>query len=137
MYSSEQELVDQFVIRVDQNLSPWKISEFNTEFDYSRGRTDIVLVDISGNVIAIEAKLDKWKYAIQQAYRNRCFANLSYVLLPHDVAMHACAYTRELDMRGVGVCSIEGDAITILYEAPADEPLQPWLNEKAIEYAKG
>ena len=136
MYSCEQELVDQFVSSIDQKLSPWEIADFSTEFDYARGRTDIVLMDKDGIVIAVEAKLEKWKYAIHQAYRNRCFANQSYVLLPSNVAKHVCQYSHELDMRGVGVCSIEGDAITIFYEAPIDEPLQPWLNEAAIEYIK-
>ena len=86
MYSSEQELVDHFISSIDHQLSPWGIAGVNTEFNYARGKTDIVIIDRNGAVIAIEAKLDKWKYAIHQAYRNRCFANQSYVLLPSNIA---------------------------------------------------
>ena len=134
MYTSEQELVDRFVLSIDQNLSPWDVIDINTEFNYARGRTDIVFMNSDGTLIAVEAKLEKWKYAIHQAYRNRCYANQSYVLLPHDVAIQVCTYRHELDLRGVGVCSIEEDTISILYEAPIDIPLQPWLYDEAIKF---
>ena len=90
MYSSEQELVDHFISSIDHQLSPWGIAGVNTEFNYARGKTDIVIIDRNGAVIAIEAKLDKWKYAIHQAYRNLCFANQSYVLLPTESYQIAC-----------------------------------------------
>lgn len=137
MYSNEQELVDRFVLSIDQNLSPWDVIEINTEFNYARGRTDIVFVNSEGILIAVEAKLEKWKYAIHQAYRNRCYANQSYVLLPLDVAIQVCKYSHELDLRGVGVCSIEEDIISILYEAPIDTPLQPWLYDEALKFIAG
>ena len=66
IYSSEQELVDHFMSSMDHHLSPWGIAGVNSEFNYVRGTTDIVIINKNGAAIAIEAKLDKWEYAIQK-----------------------------------------------------------------------
>jgi len=41
----------------------------------------------ANTLIAVEAKLKDWKYALHQAYRNTCFARQSFVLLPKAVAL--------------------------------------------------
>jgi hypothetical protein len=48
---------------------------FACEFDYSRGRTDVVALRDGEHVIAFEAKLKDWRTALHQAYRNTCFAH--------------------------------------------------------------
>jgi hypothetical protein len=134
MYTSEQKLVDEFLEKMIYN-NPWKISKFSTEFNYSRGKTDIVAISFTNEVIAIEAKLSKWRYALHQAYRNRCFADRSYVLLPMQIAIIAIQHEEEFNKRGVGLCSIENDHITILREAITEKPIQPWLQQVALHYA--
>jgi len=137
MYSTEQELVDCFL----ENLlteGPWEASDYNVEFNYTRGKTDIITVSVDNELIAIEAKLCKWRTALHQAYRNRCYANKSYVLLPQRIAEVAFCYEYEFDRRGVGICSILNGHITIVKEAVMNDPIQPWLREVALQYvAKG
>jgi hypothetical protein len=134
MYTTEQELVDTFLNQLLHG-GPWEASKFGTEFNYLRGRTDIIVISLYNEVIAIEAKLSKWRSAMQQAYRNRCFADKSYVLLPLEVAETACLYEHEFEKHGVGICSLQNGHITILKEAIIDEPIQPWLRQAAIQYA--
>src|SRR5437764_481965 len=81
-YRTEAGLVRAFVSRLHADGGPWKVQGTAREFDYQRGRTDVVAVSGTGQVVAFEAKLDRWKDAMHQAYRNTCFSHLSYVLLP-------------------------------------------------------
>ena len=74
-FATEQMLVDRFVGLLEANRTPWGEVSYTREFDYSRGRTDIVAVASPDTLIAIEAKLKDWKYALHQAYRNTCFAH--------------------------------------------------------------
>lgn len=134
MYKTEQELIDTFLNMLSQG-GPWEALKFGTEFNYLRGKTDIIAVSLCNEVIAIEAKLIKWRSALQQAYRNRCFADKSYVLLPLEVAKTACQHEHEFEKRGVGICSLEGGQIMILKEAISDEPIQPCLRQAALQYA--
>lgn len=134
LYSTEQELVDVFLDQLTHGGS-WEASKFGTEFNYMRGKTDIIAISLCNEVIAIEAKLSKWRNALQQAYRNRCFADMSYVLLPLNIAEVACRHEHEFEKRGVGICSIKEGRITILKEASIDAPIQPWLRQAAFQYA--
>ena len=136
MFPDEKTLVLNFVNQLESSFSPWGEVKYATEFDYKRGRTDIVAVSTDGKVIAIEAKLIKWKEALQQAYRNQCFADLSYVLLPESEVKNASKYNIEFNRRGVGLCCITEDGINIVHQAHDSEPLQPWLREKALEYVE-
>jgi len=133
LYSTEQELVECFLEQLVAD-GPWEAVNFNVEFNYMRGKTDIIAVSVSNELIAIEAKLSKWRSALHQAYRNRCFADKSYVLLPLKTAELANSYEHEFDRRGVGICCIQDGQITILKEAVADTPAQPWLKEVALQY---
>lgn len=133
MYYKEQELVEEFLDEL-QNGDPWRTITFGTEFNYNRGKTDIIAVSFLNEVIAIEAKLTKWRGALQQAYRNRCFADKSYVLLPHETAEIANLHEYEFERRGVGICSIVNGQITIIKEAATDRPIQPWLRQAALQY---
>jgi hypothetical protein len=132
MYNDERSLVDHFVLSLQSFPPPWGNVQFATEFFYQRGRTDLVAVSQTGQVIAVEAKLKKWRIALQQAYRNRCFANLSYVLLPTDSAMLAYNHREEFDLRGVGICYLNEGELEVLHDATLAEPLQPWLRDQAM-----
>jgi hypothetical protein len=59
-------------------------------------------------IVAVEAKVIDWKRALQQAARNRLFANLSYVALPQAVAGRPSLYTEARGL-GIGVIAVDAD----------------------------
>lgn len=130
-YSLEHQLVQDFVARLECADSPWGAMNFVREFFYQRGRVDVVAVASNGDVVAFEAKLTRWREALQQAYRNTCFAHQSYVLLPWGVAQVADQYSNEFERRGVGLCTVVDERLVILRLARHLHPLQPWLAEAA------
>ncbi len=79
-YSLEQHLVEDFCAVLQTRNTPWGEVTLTREFGFTRGRADVIAVDTDGNVLAFEAKLEKWRVALQQAYRNTCFANFSVIL---------------------------------------------------------
>lgn len=137
MFANEKLLVRNFTKFIKSGYSPWGKLKLAKEFFYQRGRTDIVALSEEGLIIAFEAKLAKWKKALEQAYRNRCFADLSYVLLPERSALNALKELEEFKRRGVGICYIDEDNIIILHDAYQEKPIQPWLKEKALMYVSG
>lgn len=133
MFEKEKDLVDNFLGSIEKE-SPWGDILVATEFSYSRGRADIVILSNKNTIIAIEAKLTHWKRALEQAYRNSCFAEENYILLPKKTAFVAIRHSQEFKKRGVGICCFNDDEISIVMEATTVNPLQPWLNEKAKSY---
>ena len=133
MFENEEKMVLTFIDHLHVSSTPWGTVKVATEFFYQRGRTDLVVVS-GGNLIAFEAKLNKWRIALQQAYRNKCFADVSYVILPEREARIASRYQGEFERRGVGLCFVNSSGINIVYEADIALPLQPWLHKKALEY---
>jgi hypothetical protein len=132
MYRFESSLVDEF-LSISRRTAAWDQIKTHTEFDYQRGRTDIIGVDQDGIIIAIEAKLEKWRNALHQAYRNTCFAHRSYVLLPEKTGLIAARYLAEFERRRVGLFYLSAGKIVIAYEPPMVEPIQPWLSKVAID----
>ena len=126
-YVSEAALVDAFLAGLRRRSSPWGRVTASTEFDFQRGRTDVVALSSLGELLAFEAKLTKWRDALHQAYRNRCFARRSFVVLPSPVALAATRYDEEFRRRGVGLCFVDDRHITVLIDAVDDEPWQRWL----------
>jgi hypothetical protein len=135
-FRSEENLVDRFVSLLETDQTPWGKVAFSREFDYSRGCTDVVAVGGAGMLIAVEAKLEDWKRALHQAYRNTCFAHRSYVLLPKEVALSAAVFGAEFERRGVGLCYIEGASVVVVYDSPSTSPLEPWLASEAISQVR-
>lgn len=125
-----------FVSSLQAGNGPWEVHSAAREFDYQRGRTDVVAVSHAGQIVSIEAKLDRWKDAMHQAYRNTCFAHLSYVLLPEAVALRAKEFFDEFDRRAVGICTVRGQDVVVIHEPPPVEPLQPWLSARATAAAR-
>ena len=137
-FTSEAKLVEDFVFALDAAETPWGASfATETEFDYARGRADVVGVSSGGEVIAFEAKLVRWRDALHQAYRNTCFAHRSYVLVPECIARRAASRIGEFERRGVGLCSIGAEGLTVVHDAPRREPIQPWLSEAAVAHVVG
>jgi hypothetical protein len=136
-YSTEQMLVDSFVALLESEGTPWGLVRCAREFDYMRGRTDVVAVAGSNTLIAVEAKLTDWKCALHQAYRNTCFAHRSFVLLPKARALIALGFLAEFEKRGVGLCYIDGADFVVLQDSPHTPPLEPWLASEAISHVDG
>jgi hypothetical protein len=130
-FANEKTLVRSFVSRLATDRSPWGKVQVATEFDYRRGRTDIVASTNYDSVIALEAKLGDWRTALHQAFRNRCFAHQSYVLLPKETALRAHRYAGEFDRRQVGICYLDETDIVVLHSAVESDPLEPWLLRRA------
>jgi hypothetical protein len=135
-YVNEAALVDAFLAGLRQQASPWGPVDASTEFDFQRGRTDIVAISSLGELLAFEAKLTKWREALHQAYRNRCFARRSFVVLPSSVALAATRYNEEFRRRGIGLCFMMDGHIRVLIEAVANDPWQQWLALVAEKFVK-
>lgn len=131
LFSNERALVESFISRLGPGHSPWGTVRVATEFYYQRGRTDIVAYTADETLIAVEAKLRDWRYAMHQAFRNRCFAHRSYVLMPKPAALRAHRFAGEFDRRGVGICYLDGGSIVVPHPSVKSEPLEPWLSVRA------
>lgn len=130
-YPSEALLVEEFCSALESDRSPWGKLEIIREFSYGGGRTDVVAVDSEGDVIAFEAKLQKWTCAMHQAYRNTCFAHHSYVVLPEATAQRAQRGLYEFVRRSVGICHVKSETVVISLPAARRRPIQPWLSRAA------
>jgi hypothetical protein len=135
-YVSEAALVDEFVAYLGGVDNPWGALIVAQEFDYQRGRTDVVGVSSDGRIVAFEAKLDRWRDALNQAYRNTCFAHRSYVIVPAETAQRAARYEREFRRRKVGLCYMENGRVEVLFEPPHLDPILPWLCERVNKFAR-
>jgi hypothetical protein len=133
-YALEEDLVSYFARCLRRQQTPWGNGlRLVFEFDYSTGRPDVIALRSNGEVLAFEAKLYRWREALHQAYRNRCFANRSYVVLPGAMASYAAQYEHEFRRRRVGLCSVSAKGgIEVLLETELLTPLQPWLTMRAI-----
>jgi hypothetical protein len=130
-FPDERTLVHSFVEYLRTAQSPWGPLEIAVEFFYQRGRVDVIASTTEGDVVAFEAKLTRWRDALQQAYRNTCFAHRSYVLLPRAAARIAARYEVEFSRRRVGLCYLEGSELVVAFHPSREEPIQPWLAEEA------
>jgi hypothetical protein len=131
-FDTEQMLVNNFVDLLESRSTPFGDVSFACEFDYSRGRTDVVALRDGGHVIAFEAKLRDWRTALHQAYRNTCFAHQSFVLLPKVAALNALNCRAEFEMRRVGLCCLDGAHLVVLHDSPSTPPIEPWLASEVI-----
>lgn len=137
VYSTEKMLVDQFVRVLGSEANPWGPVSVSCEFFYSRGRTDVVALAHGDLLIAFEAKLKDWRCALDQAYRNTCFAHKSYVVVPEATALTAFAYLAEFKRRGVGLCYMDNvGVITVLEEPEVSLPIEPWIATQAASHVR-
>ena len=134
MYKLEMDLMSDFKKMLVDCRTPFgRFVNLGDEFYFVTGRTDLLAIDTGGDLFAFEGKLSRWRTALHQAYRNLSFANYSYVVLPESSANQAVKFSRDFELRGIGLCSVGGDGIKCLITAkPEKDPLQPWLHEKAV-----
>ena len=136
-FPNERSLVHSFVEYLRAARSPWGPLAVTVEFFYQRGRVDVIASTSEGEVVAFEAKLTRWRDALQQAYRNTCFAHRSYVLLPRAAARIAARYEVEFARRRVGLCYFEGSELIVAFSPSRKEPIQPWLAAQAARSISG
>lgn len=135
-YRLESDLVIDFVSSLSNpGLQKWGSLSVATEFNYVRGRTDVIAVNHAEQIIAFEAKLTRWRDALHQAYRNTCFAHFSYIVVPEKVAMYAIQFSDAFCRRSVGICYLSNNHICVPIEATYCTPLQDWLTARAITSA--
>ena len=80
-------------------------------------------------VIAIEAKLTKWRQALSQASAYRRYANQSFVVLPQPVAELARINRAVFAAEGVGLIAVDGAArISVVLES-AQHKNHDWQRE--------
>lgn len=132
MYSLERYLVTDFLSILQSILNPFDIDNYTQEFDYRNGRVDIVATNSNCDIYAFEAKLNKFRIAMNQAYRNTSFAHYSYVVLPEDKLNLALKYKNEFIKRRIGLCSVSDCGLEIVIKAKKNKPLQPWLTKNAL-----
>lgn len=130
-YLAEEDLVQDLITGLHGLFDQAGAFAIGREFYFQRGRTDVVVLAASERIIAFEAKLLKWRAALQQAYRNTCYAHRSYIALPVAVAQRASRFTYEFHRRAVGLCSVEASEVRVLIEARYVEPIEPWLTDDA------
>jgi hypothetical protein len=124
--------VEQFVRLIGNAEHHWgRVSIFG-EFFYARGRTDVIALANDATLIAFEAKLKDWRSALDQAYRNTCFAHKSFVVVPRAIALIAFAYVAEFKKRGVGLCYVDDAGLTVLEESEFSTPIEPWIATQAV-----
>lgn len=131
MFQSERRLVETAMRHLRKGRSPWGDVELLTEWDYRHGRADILARGACGQLVALEAKLDRWQVACDQAYRNTAYATRAYVLLPEESASRAYQHLTHFAERKIGLCSVARTGITVLIEAPSLHPLMAWVAELA------
>jgi hypothetical protein len=131
VYKTESALVKAFLARLRGAGTPWGTVRVSQEFSFEGGRTDVVALCAKGKLIAFEAKLTKWKVALDQAYRNSFFADISYVVMPECGAEIAQRYSGEFARRGVGLCAVRSGRVVVVQQAEVKIPLQPWVRRAA------
>jgi hypothetical protein len=129
----ERNLVAHFARCLRKGDTPWGRVKLAFEFDYVGGYTDVLALSQGGHLVAFEAKLARWRDALHQAYRTRCFAHRSYVVLPAAAAQIAVQYDGEFRRRRVGLCAVTPErGIELLLDTASASPLQSWVATRAI-----
>ena len=97
------------------------------------GRIDFVGIRPSYEVIAIEAKLSRWRNALKQAKKYQLLADKVYVAVPEKVARNALKKKHQFKESGVGLISV-GFNTRILIRASALKLALPKLREYLLDY---
>jgi hypothetical protein len=130
-YLTEDSLAQDLTAIVSSHESPVRCSETASEFDYSSGRADLVGRDSRDCIHAFEAKLSRWRDALEQARRNTCFAHYCYVAIPSRAAAPALKAREQFHRYGVGLVLLTGQSAKLAIRPRRNNPLLPWLTKLA------
>ncbi|MBL4775817.1 MAG: hypothetical protein JKY87_07175 [Mariprofundus sp.] len=134
-FLSEMALSDVFSSKLESESTCWGRVSLTKEFNFKRGRTDIIAVDEDGLIHAFELKLEKWSCALTQAYRSTSFADFSYIVVPENTAQRAMKSLDDFKKRSVGICAVGSDGVHVILPAVHTESIQPWLSASAVALA--
>ena len=87
-------------------------------------------------IIAFELKLTDWQQAINQCFRYKSFADLTYVVLPEDVALRVAVHLDDFKQYGIGLVAFCKDTFNILYKPMQNNPYSPDLRFKMEKKVK-
>lgn len=76
-------------------------------------------------VVTVEAKVDKWRVAVQQAGRNSMVANRSYVALPRRVAFRV-RLEPTFSQLGIGILAVADDGDVVVVKRPRRREPAVW-----------
>lgn len=79
-------------------------------------------------IVAIEAKLLRWREALTQAHEYRKYADLAFVALPPRTAKRAGANSEQFRAAGVGLLTVVDGALRVCI-APSRSRSHDWRRE--------
>lgn len=82
-------------------------------------------------IVSIEGKLQDWRTALKQAYRNKLFSNFTYVVLDARHSRPAINRMKEFSAAGIGLAIAYADSNTVeIVQRPAfNRPISPVFYE--------
>jgi len=86
-------------------------------------------------VVAVEAKLTRWKQAVKQAAEYQRFSNRSYVALPESTIAGSELVSKACMGSGVGLIAVRKRQLRVVVKPRRQEPRSPewlWLLSKTI-----
>ena len=133
-FPNEGSMVRELRALLTNQTGPVCCSSVVSEFDYSSGRTDLIGLSSRAILHAFEAKLLKWREALEQARRNACFAHYTYVALPPRAAERALKAKDDFRRHGVGLLVLTGNEARLAIRPRKNVPLLPWLTKVALAH---
>lgn len=133
-FATEADFVESFVNKLSRGRTSFGKVQITKEWDHTAGFVDVLTRHRRKTLVAFEAKLENWRRAFHQAYRSTAYANKSYVIVPEHVAARALRERHEFELRGVGLCSFDGNSVQVLIEASEQDALLVWLRAQAHDY---
>jgi len=131
-YLDERSMVQELSTFLISRNGPVRCSHIASEFDYRSGRADLVGLGRDSVLYAFEAKLLRWREALEQARRNTCFAHYCYVALPKRAADLAIKARDDFQRHGVGLLVLTGHEVRLAIRPRRNLPLLPWLTKLAL-----
>lgn len=108
----------------------------NTEVPMLSKKIDIICMDPTTNeVIAIEAKMEKWRRALQQALTYRLCSNFVYIAIHHDFSHRV--KKELLQKHGVGLITVNHNDIETLLDALPSTIMHQRMKEDVTPYTGG
>jgi len=136
-FKTESRMVRHLSAHVREGRGPIRLDRVKHEFGYSTGWTDIFGIGRSNALHAHEAKLQKWREALNQARKNRCYAHYCYVALPESAAKNALSQEHEFRKLGVGLLIVTAAGAQLAIRPKRNAPLLPWITKVAVETLAG
>lgn len=139
---SEKSLIK--IIKNSNLRFPWRREKklfCATEVKSIFSRADIIYFKLRTKdkidfIIAIEAKLRNWKKALQQAHRNKLFADRVYVAIPEKFSSAALLNISKFRNASVGLILVGKNNSKIYFNPPTNNFRSPIHFDKVCESLK-